>query len=293
MNKDKLDFISRALNAAVEKADDTKKWVAGIPQSEAWLAITAKAIKEFEESLLKLFIKQRNRYLKKIKANVKKADDGIKDAKEELAAIREEYEKLFEDKVNKSFMDIVNQIAREVLNVAGKEGNYADIKFDLINDNSKAWLKNKRIKFAREVSETTHKAVIDSLSEGFKAGEGIKDLKNRIKELPEFSANRARLVARTEVIASSNAGTFEGYLQSGVVAGMEWLATADGRTRPTHSAANSQKKKLGEPFVVSGYKMLFPGDSSLGAPAKEVIQCRCTIIPVLDESELGGKKNAK
>lgn len=43
--------------------------------------------------------------------------------------------------------------------------------------------------------------------------------------MPEFSISRAKIVSRTEVISSSNAGTHQGYIESGVVIGKEWLNT--------------------------------------------------------------------
>lgn len=58
-----------------------------------------------------------------------------------------------------------------------------------------------------------------------------------------------------------------------------WISTMDDRTRPTHRDADQQRTLLSEPFRVGGAPLLFPGDPN--GPADEVIQCRCTVLPVV------------
>ena len=49
----------------------------------------------------------------------------------------------------------------------------------------------------------------------------------------------------------------------------------DGRTRDSHLDADGQEVDLDQPFEIGGYKMIQPGDMSLGAPISEVANCRC------------------
>lgn len=101
---------------------------------------------------------------------------------------------------------------------------------------------------------------------------------------------RGENIARTETIAAFNAAREEafrqaiatGALQAQNVAGI-WGATGDTRTRHTHLAMNGQRREFGIPFVSpSGARMLFPGDTSLGAGPEETINCRCTKIYRVD-----------
>jgi len=94
---------------------------------------------------------------------------------------------------------------------------------------------------------------------------------------------RGEVIARTETLASLNAGRVEGFAQlvdSGKVRADQvtkvWRSTGDGRTRDSHQAMNGQTVRLNAPFTTpEGFKMLHPHDNSLGAPASETIQCRC------------------
>lgn len=94
---------------------------------------------------------------------------------------------------------------------------------------------------------------------------------------------RGRAIARTETIHALNAGRWEGMQQavdSGAVdAGMikvRWSATMDKRTRDYHSSMHGQVIKFGGAFTSpSGARLRFPGDTSLGAGAADVINCRC------------------
>lgn len=94
---------------------------------------------------------------------------------------------------------------------------------------------------------------------------------------------RGERIARTETIRALNAGRQEGIAQlieSGQVDEQDvkkvWDATGDARTRTTHAILDGQKKPIDEPFTsLSGARLLYPGDTSLGAPAAEIVQCRC------------------
>ena len=56
-----------------------------------------------------------------------------------------------------------------------------------------------------------------------------------------------------------------------------WDDTGDGATRPSHRHADGQKVSIDQPFTVGGYRLMYPGDSRMGAPAEETINCRCAV----------------
>ena len=95
---------------------------------------------------------------------------------------------------------------------------------------------------------------------------------------------RGETIARTETLKALNAGRQEALNQlienpnndvraEDVV--RAWDSTGDGKTRETHAAADGQVVAYGEAFNVGGALLMFPGDSSMGAPPSETILCRC------------------
>ena len=99
-------------------------------------------------------------------------------------------------------------------------------------------------------------------------------------------ALRGETIARTETLKALNAGRQEALDQlienpnndvraEDVV--RAWDSTGeDGRTRQSHLDADKQDPvPQGVPFIVGGYSMMYPGDSSMGAPPSETVNCRC------------------
>jgi hypothetical protein len=118
------------------------------------------------------------------------------------------------------------------------------------------------------------------------------------RQLQEVIAGNAlwqsAMLARTDLIATSNAASLEGAMSLGEEApGYKiWLATSDERTRDTHAEADGQAVPTDQPFSVGGSLMMYPGDPDGGSDS-ETINCRCTIIysddvvPTADADELG------
>lgn len=96
---------------------------------------------------------------------------------------------------------------------------------------------------------------------------------------------RANAIARTETMEAMETAQHEAYRQTVDRLGLDpvtdvekgWRATSGDRTRDTHMALHGQVVTgLDTPFLsFSGAQMRYPGDRSLGAPASEIVQCRC------------------
>ncbi|MEH6697204.1 MAG: phage minor head protein [Brevundimonas sp.] len=101
---------------------------------------------------------------------------------------------------------------------------------------------------------------------------------------------RGEVIGRTEAMTAIHSGQHEAVLQAvdqGEVAETDvrrvWRTASDARVRDTHRSLDADTAGLREPFVASsGSRMLYPGDTSLGAPSSETIGCRCTVETRID-----------
>lgn len=125
--------------------------------------------------------------------------------------------------------------------------------------------------FAEKVNNTTLEKLDATLAEGISASEGIADLSNRVEEVyKEFPAYRSELIARTEATAANNEGMLEGYKQSDVATGKEWITAGDSRVRDEHAAMDGEIVALDANF-------------SNGLPYPQEYNCRCVIGPAFME----------
>lgn len=106
--------------------------------------------------------------------------------------------------------------------------------------------------------------------------------------------HRAETVARTETGQATQAAGRQAFKQGMSKAGVDpkaivrvWDASGDSRVRNSHRALDGQRVPgLDKPFVspVTGGRMLYPHDRSLGAKPEDVIKCRCVVEYVIDYS---------
>jgi len=169
--------------------------------------------------------------------------------------------------------------------------------FTLYNKEFDAWVKLHGLKKAKEINETTYDALRKKMAEqvalGIGAGEGvgvgisgqeIAPLSQRMLDVTagvyeDMSSYRATMIARTETMTSVNFGQQVVYESEGVKQ-KEWTATQDERTRPDHLDADAQVVAINDAFTVGGQQLEYPGDPR--GDAGNVINCRCTILPVID-----------
>ena len=121
------------------------------------------------------------------------------------------------------------------------------------------------------------KRVTSGIIRGLPPGKIANELMAGITTMNRESAVRA---ARTGITTAENAGRLDSWRAAenmGITIRRRWMCTKDARTRFSHGKADGQTVEgTKEPFIVGGYKMMFPGDKSMGAPGHEIYNCRCT-----------------
>ena len=178
------------------------------------------------------------------------------------------------------------------------------LQFAVPNVGGLGWFDDYMLTFADPIVQTSSDYISELLKRGMEEGISVGEMQRRLQltfqqwmvgdvdpELFDWAMERipwyrAEMIARTETIRASNAGTYNQGVEWGV-GWKEWLGTADDRIRDSHADAWSRYSEGGDPgpipmdqpFELPGGKLMFPGDPSLGADPGEFIYCRCTWTP--------------
>lgn len=91
-----------------------------------------------------------------------------------------------------------------------------------------------------------------------------------------FANSHALAVTRTEINAVGNLAALDAAYRSGARF-KTWVTFGDNKVRPSHKAVNGTRIPIDEAFTVGNSKLMFPNDTSLGADAEEIVNCRCTL----------------
>ena len=113
-----------------------------------------------------------------------------------------------------------------------------------------------------------------------------------------YSRNQALRLVRTEATNAANYGTLQSATTIFPAQQMmkQWVSGQDGRTRSIpkdkfdHVIMDGKQAKFEETFSVQGEQMRHPADSSLGASAGNIVNCRCSVFPFpMDEAQAIGE----
>lgn len=135
-------------------------------------------------------------------------------------------------------------------------------------------LQSRASQFGLGVSATTRDKITAVIEAGIEQGQGAHEISDAITGVyDEFPTWRADMIARTESTAATQEGTMEGYKQSEVVKGKEWVNAHDARVRPEH-----QNQPVGVGGEVVGLDEVF----SNGLAYPQEPNCRCVLAPAIE-----------
>lgn len=104
----------------------------------------------------------------------------------------------------------------------------------------------------------------------------VKTTFESIDDLWYLSADRAAFIAENESETTWNYEEYKQAIKSGKTK-KKWDDVRDNKERKTHREVGGKVIPIEDTFVVGNSLMRYPKDDSLGADAKEIINCRCTI----------------
>lgn len=144
-----------------------------------------------------------------------------------------------------------------------------------INDSINSYL-TFRLNKITEINKTIQRQIGNQLDEGVKNGDSITALADRIALVYETASVRSITIARTETVGAVNGGSVLYYNEAGITQ-KEWVTAGDEHVRESHRSINGEVVNMSKRF---GNGLEYPGDQS--GDASEVINCRCTLSPVVD-----------
>lgn len=148
------------------------------------------------------------------------------------------------------------------------------------------------------VADETRRRIVQGVAAGYEQGLSQIDTAEEIlKRVPEMTARRAGVIARTETHAASQYAAQKQAKAAQVPMQKEWVAGDDKRVRRVprdafdHLAADGQTVGLDEPFQINrksgGTEAIqFPGDPA--GSAGNIINCRCVVTHQVIAPDLDG-----
>lgn len=164
----------------------------------------------------------------------------------------------------------------EVANTAFEFG----LTWDVVRDEWLVFVDEFGLEEAELINGATRDELQKIVNDGIAAGDSNLNIRDAITDkYSQYKSTRSIVIARTETHMATVGGTFTTYQVAGIEQ-KEWLTTIDGREREWHQTMDGQIKPINEPFISgNNNELMFPGDPN--APADEVIQCRCALLPIV------------
>ena len=122
--------------------------------------------------------------------------------------------------------------------------------------------------------------------------EQARILRNQFNRYAQYQAER---LVRTESTNAANyaAEVAASSLFDGQSLTKTWITARDARVRMAHQSMNGKNIPINEVFIVNGEQMKRPGDTSLGASASNVINCRCSLLYIPDDNAQASSGNVE
>jgi len=286
-------------------------------EQDAFLAMTQEFIPKYERFIKKFL----GSLVKETVENIKKPKKSMKRHRTLWIALKDfDVDKwLFDINTARTTLDAKNPYyltpAAAKAGQAGIDSTGFGMYFNVADPRALKYMATHSKNSAWKITETLHLELRAELAAGMAFGMSIPELTDRIERFwDEISAARAELIARTEVLKASNFGFWQGMVQSGVVEGKQWLATADRQTCPHCAYMDGRTMPLDKPFFKLGDTLTPPmidpewgnwvdADGNMVDSIGEAAQapemkfdyeevthpplhpdCRCTLLAILKES---------
>ena len=277
--------MKKIINTLKKKVDGDKKeekkkamiWNQWIQKSQG------RVEKEFVRKFKEYLEQAKTRYIKRLSSSQYKNNqiqidqDTFMDLEEE----RREIKDVVGDAWIRNWLLTGNKQLEDIYRRSGKE-RPLDLVFGSRDYAEQLW--NESV---LSITDNTARNIMMLVNTGLNNGLSTKEIAELIDADTgnNFGLGRANRIARTEATRVVNQATVESYRvlgENGIQVRKQWLSAQDGSVRESHKWLNAKIVDANEEFVLpsqyGGYSASSPG--SFGE-AKEDVNCRCTVIPVI------------
>lgn len=263
------------------KNDEKFQKMAGVISKQRRRQITWEGFTRSIQEIEKIMASKLSRYFFEVRSAIlNQAEKSLETAKKEFQETKNigdvgqfdwaKYDDLLKKMMNPLYVQAVSQGIKNAVRTLG-----STIDFEIFNPLVVAFVKEKEILITR-INDTTKEKVRDLTAEAIVNGWTTSQFRDALKESFNFSASRSLMIARTETVGSANGGEILAFRQMGVKK-KEWLTARDEFVRESHKELEG---------VVVNIDQKFPnGLSYAGDPngdAAEVVNCRCTVLPIIE-----------
>ncbi|HHV79080.1 MAG TPA: minor capsid protein [Firmicutes bacterium] len=167
----------------------------------------------------------------------------------------------------KKFLEaILPELQKIFAKFAEKAAKQHRVSFDPSEPAALEWINEHAFELVEQVTDTTVEQLRATLEEGWKAGEGVEGLAERIRQVfDQATRYRSFVIARTETTAAANMAQIAVMERAGVQY-KQWLTGRDERVCPLCGSLDGKVVRIDEEFA--------PGIFS--PPAHP--NCRCTVL---------------
>jgi len=223
----------------------------------------------FQQKYEKMFTAEFKKALQiQVKAYIKTQDILVVPSFPIYEVLSKLYKKVSVAWVNELRFDRIKALGQMAFNERIVELMRQYYNIDLLND-------------AELMTSYSREIIVRVLSEAAQSGKSFVEITQLLLNHPEFNKMRAMRIARTETVTAANGAAMIHAKDSGLKMDKTWIAISDRRTRHSHAGVSTEPIPYENPFIVGGSFMMYPGardqTNGLATPAKEIVNCRCTI----------------
>jgi len=246
-----------------------------------------KTVQSRERALIPIAQKYLSQQASRIRAEIKKAPTISQLSPWALINKKDEAQK-FADATHRWSVDTFKHGISRGLAASKGELFEGEAKEGIFTPEQEETLKKLILHSGTKIAETTMEEVMDMLRLAEDENWTIEELTQAINaKLEDFSAARARRIARTESAKIENYAELQGYKKAEFIDYKGWLSAFVEKSRQAHMDADRRYSDnpipLDQAFEVDNEALDYPGDPH-GSPGN-IINCLCALFPQVGAGE--------